>query len=196
MLTTYEALKAWANPSMVDTRQAEVERCIVAASAFIASVAGRVVEKAAFTEYLDGSKALGKYRNLFYLPARYRMVEHPTGFTISENGVSLTSAVGYSNNAEVILTGANRDLTCTLTKRSGSWADGTQNIAVTFNAGYGSAAIPADVAQLANEMAWLFFNSPEWVGTAQKSSQGGSVTFDKELTQASRWVLQNLMART
>lgn len=192
-LTTFDELKAWIDPALDASRQAEIERCISAASDYIVDASGRQIEQAAYVRWHSGKDALGPRRNLLFLDSGHRPVTHPTGFTLEENGVVLTTAEGYSTTADVLVRGVNRDEQCVLERRSGSWACGTDNIKASYTAGYASNAIPARIKQLTNEIAWLLFQSQDWMGKSRTVGPDGTgATFDKQLTDFSKRTLDGL----
>lgn len=193
-LTTVAKVKAWAEPSLDTTRDSEITRIIAAVAAWLPRATGRIIEQATLTRYFDGGEdAQGHKRDTIYLPSGHRPVAHSGSdlVTVTEDGVSLTVAVGYSTSADVIVTNADIDLPCSLVRNGTAWSDSVpQNIKVVYKAGF--ATIGAEIEQLANELAYREFKQPGYLARASASRAEHSVAWDDEFTAESRLLLQRL----
>ena len=187
-LTTTAILKAWASPDLDSSRDAELALCVTRASVWVEEQSSWVIGTVTYTaKAFDGDEIRGP--NLF-LPTRHRYVATPSAIT--ENGTALTIATGYDTSADVIATGLlDRNEQARLQRR-GSWSAGLQNIAVTYVAGYAAGSIPADIEQLANEVAWIFFKAPMSIGRSTVTKAGHAATIDKALTPLSLMTLERL----
>lgn len=191
-LTTFAKVKAWANPAVGSGRDTEITRCITAGDAWIKRTANWDIEKVdGIVETLNGDDAMG---DVLLMPIRYRPVlrDDSNAVTITEDGTTLTTAASYpdDSSADVYLVGANKQARCELHKGS-PWSRGPANVQVTFNAG--EAVVPLDIEQLANEVALLFLRTPDWLGKSARSSRGGSVSFEKDLTPQSAELIRHLV---
>ncbi len=129
---------------------------------------------------------------MLLVPVKYRPVIH-TGsdlVTVTESGTALTVNAGYDGSSDVIILGANEPRRCELVRPHSTWLRDYGNVTVVMKHGY--ATVPADIVQLATEVAVLFFNAGLQVGKASKSVRGGSLTFAKELTPQSQAVLDQM----
>lgn len=199
-LTTAAKVKAYANPELDPTKDAELAEAVARVSAWVPYVCGRPIEEASFTERFDGCRALGSGKDLIVLRPERRPVKHITGdlISVTEDGNALVLAEGYTTTAGVVVEDANEyDLPCKLRRYNQPWADGygSQNITVVYKAGLTSAhpLWPA-LEALANEVAWLSFSSPNWLGKATVSRAGESTSWEKDLTPASRDLIRRLRA--
>jgi hypothetical protein len=192
---------SWIGKDIDAARQGELTSCIAAAQSWIASQAGlRSLEKetTAVTAYIDGKDANGEE---LWLPSEIRPVWH-TGsdlMTVVESGTALTPlAIGYSSTASVVLRGVNSfDRVCLYRVGGWIWNRFTpQNIAVACKVGWhadtGALIVPADVKRLVVEVAWLQFNSFNWVGRQNVSKAGTAITIENDLSPFARAVLDNL----
>jgi len=195
-LTDIFTIKSWANPKMDDSRDEEIERLIDAAGAWVKRVADWEADEAAYTLNLDGRDAIGPGRNILLVPAKYRPVTHATTpVTVTEDGSALVVGTGYDTSDDVTLIGADDgNARLELVKRSSPWSNGYQNVAVGLTAGYADAdETPDDLKQLVTEVAVMMFRSPGWLGKATKSTRGGTLTFEKDLTPLSATLLTRLI---
>ena len=187
-LTDVFTVKSWAAPKMDDSRDEELERLIDAAGAWVKRIGQWEADEAAYTLNLDGRDAIGPGRNVLLVPAKYRPVTHATTpVTVTEDDQSLTVGTGYNVTQDVTLVGTDDgNARLELVKRSSPWSGGYQNVVVALTAGYADAdAAPDDLKQLVTEVCVLLFRSPDWIGKATKSTRGGSMTFEKDLTPLS-----------
>ncbi len=202
-LTSIDRVSSWAKKDIDAARQAEVTRCIVAASSIIAKISGRQLERVTRSISLDGCDATGRDGMILRLPPGDRPVLH-TGsdlVTVSESGRSLTVATGYSTSAGVIVKGANRDERCSLIRNGAGWYwdSGYQDILVGYKCGWtldvanDTQPVPDHVIQLANALAWMIYLEPAWIGKLNESAQGAAVTLSNELPAYESEVLRSLM---
>jgi len=191
-LTTAAKVKAWADPDLAAAFDAELALAVGRADKWIPSILRRNIEDEEFTRYFDGSDAAAN-RTVIHLNPNHRPVIHTGGtlVVVTEDGVALTAAVGYSTTADFYVVNANEPRRCEL-RREGVWSAGTQNIKVVYTAGY--TTVPADIEQLANEVAWLFFKTPKWLGKSARAKAGESVSWKDELTPQSQSVVAAWMA--
>lgn len=189
-LTTLAILKSWADPNIDSARDDELNECIDRASAWIQQQAcWDIGLTAARTLYFDGDEIRGP---ILFLPSRYRYVLSSTMPTVTEDGSALTVAQGYSTTADVIAIGLDERHAQVRFKRYGSWSSGIQNIVVTFLSGYAAGSAPDDIIALANEVAWLYFKAPQWIGRSTMTKAGHNVTFEKQLTPMAQATLAQL----
>lgn len=194
-LTDILIVKSWINPGMDDSRDEELERLIDTAGAWVKRVADWEADEAAYTLSLDGNDAIGPQRNILLLPSKYRPVTHAaTPVTVTEDGSALVVGTGYDTGDDVTLVGADDgNARLELVKQTTPWSSGYQNILVGFTAGYADAdETPFDLKQLVTEVAALMFRTPGWLGKATKSTRGGTLTFEKDLTPQSAQLLTRL----
>lgn len=199
-LATRAVLEAWAEGKLDGATDAVLERCLLAATVYFEQQTSRVFAKpgSAYSTVLNGNDADGKLGEILLLPRGHRPVIHstPDFVTVTENGVSLTVAIGYSTTADVIVEHANEDKRARLIRRPtvrpmlaydqfveklGYWAPGIQNITASYYAGYASGSIPEDVEQAVCEIALLLYRNPNLVGVASKGRAGHSAALTKEL---------------
>ena len=187
---------------MDGTRDALLAQFVTAAGDWIAQTGGVALDRATYTRVFDGCRALGPKRDYFDLDSRHRPVIHAGGdlVAVTEDGVSLTVATGYSVTAAVVLIGANDfNAPARLYRRNQAWSDAEpQNVTVTYKAGYdGSdlANIPGRIQALAEEVAWLLFQSQSWVGKGTEAAAGRSVSWEKQLSPLSLQILAELRRR-
>lgn len=195
-LTDIFTVKSWANPKLDDVHDEEIERCIDAAGSWIARVAQWEWDEAARTLNLDGREATGPGRNILLVPAKYRPVTHgTTPVTVTEDGSALVVGTGYDTSDDVTLVGADdADARLELVKRSSPWSLGYQNVVVTLTSGYADAdEAPNDLRQLATEITVALFRTPGWLGKATKSTRGGTMTYEKDLSPLSAQLLTRLI---
>lgn len=187
-LTTLALLKAWADPSIDASRDTELEACIDRASVWVEEQsAWDIGARANRSETFDGDDI---QTTTLFLPSRYRYVTNID--SVTENGTALTVAEGYDTSADVIATGLDLRHGQARLQRRGSWSAGIQNIVVQFDYGYATASVPKDIVQLANEVAWLMFKSPHWIGRSTVSKAGHSATLEQSLTPLSMMTLERL----
>jgi len=181
-------IASWIGKDIDATRQAELVSTIAAAQDWVAHQAGiRSLEKeaAAVTTYLDATEANGE--NL-WLPADVRPVWHSGSdlMTVTEGGISVSLAASYSATAGAVIRGANQFKRVCLW-RAGGWSkSGASDIAVTCKVGWhldtGVLIVPQDVRRLCIEVAWLLFNSYNWVGKQNVSKAGSAVSLENDLS--------------
>ena len=201
-LATVSGVMSWIRKDIDPNRQSELERCCSAATSFLAALTDRTLERTTKVVYFDGDVALGGGRELWLHPG-HRPVLH-TGadlVTVESNGSALSVAVGYTTTAGAVLVGANEDRPCRLVRYAGIWPTGIQNIKVTYKCGWqtdrsvvaDTQPVPLGVEQLANEIAWLMFVSPSWLGLSNVSHAGAAVSISNDLSPASKRMLDNLI---
>jgi hypothetical protein len=174
------------NTPTVDT--ALLDACIATAGELIVEETSRIWETpAAIAEVLDGDSARGKYGEILVL--RRFPVTYPTDpITVTENGVSLVVAAGYSTSAGVLVKGAGLEDRCRLIRGNSNgyigWACGTQNIAVGYKAGF--TPVPARANMCARELAWLLYQQGRKIGVDQVSQAGSSRHLISQLSDMSQ----------
>lgn len=200
-----EVVKAWA-PAKLLAKEGDLRRCLNAASGLIEGYLGRVVvapDAAAVDIYDgDGEHVRGRYREQLYL----RNFPVISVTSVTENGVALTTASGYSTTADVIIDpGAARRSARLIrrTTRSGTlaapplgvmpwgWAAGVQNISVTVRAGWGKTSVPDDLVQVAAELTWLIHKEGAKVGAASVGRASMNTTFLRNLSQSAQRILDS-----
>jgi hypothetical protein len=126
------------------------------------------------------------------IPVKYRPVIHSGTdlVVVTESGTVLTINAGYDGTSDVILIGANEPQRCEMVRPYSTWLRGYGNVKVVM--AHGHATVPADVVQLATEVATLIFNAGLQVGKSSKSVRGGSMTFAKDLTPQSQTLLDEM----
>jgi hypothetical protein len=173
-----------------------LDSCIAAAAQYIADDSGRIWEKAAYTRNLDGNAVIGKYGEILRLPSNLFPVSATDPFTLTENGIALVVAQGYSTTADAILVNAGleepgklvRQTSQTRFVRPGSpWAPGVQNITTTFSAG--PTTTPEDIKLVAKELSWLFYQDGSFVGVVSYSKGGAASTISLKLSDVARGIL-------
>ena len=200
-LTTLDRVLQWTKKDdFAPERNAELIRCIAAASRMLTRITGRQLERVTRSISLDGYAAVGVFDDVLYLPAGDRPVLH-TGsdlVTVTEDGVALTIAAGYSTSAGVILRGVNKDSPVALIRNGSSWSRDYQNILVGYKCGWSldvpgdSQPVPDEVIQLANCLSWMIFQEPAWLGKLNVSAEGAAVTLSSELPEYEGAVLAAL----
>jgi hypothetical protein len=171
---------------VVDT--ALLDACIATAGELIVEETSRIWEVATIAEVLDGDAAVGNNGEILIL--RRFPVTYPTdALTVSENGVSLVVAAGYSTSAGVIVSGAQLEDRCRLVRRGQAWAAGIQNISVGYKAGF--AAVPARANFCARELAWLCYQQGRKIGMDQVAQAGSSRHLITQLSEMSQKFLRD-----
>lgn len=162
--------------------------CVLAAGEEIVESTSRIWEKASQTEVLDGDAAKGKCGEILTL-RRFPVVYAPPtdALTVTENGVSLVVAAGYSLSAGVIVKGHGLEDRCRLVRATGAWAPGIQNITVVYPAGF--ATVPARIKYVAKELSWLYYQEGRKVGLGSVSEAGSSRGLVHQLSELSRDIL-------
>lgn len=168
---------------------------IATAGELIVEETSRVWELTTIAEVLDGDAANGKHGELLLL--RRFPVTYPTdALTVTENGVSLTVAAGYSTSAGVIVKGAQLEDRCRLIRKNASpygcaaaWAPGVQNISIGYKAGF--ATVPARINYVARELAWLCYQQGRKIGIEQVAQAGSSRSLITKLSEMSQSILRD-----
>lgn len=190
----------WIGRAISANRQDEVTSTIAYAQSWVAQSAGlRSLEKeaASVTTYFDGADVCGEF---LWLPMDMRPVWHSGSDLVSivEDAISLNVSSIASTTIPVILTNANTYKRARLYK-AGGWSKATpQNIAVTCKVGFDSdpsasvLPVPQYVRRLVMEVAWLMFNSPQWIGHSSTSKAGSAATVENALSLTAREGLERL----
>ena len=211
-LTADGTVREWAKGQVGGITTTDMTRLIAAADEVVSSMLNHEVAKATHTRTFDGNDALGPRAEQLWLDRRHRPVLYnPPGddITVSENGRSLVVTSGYTTTADVVVAGANVHGPCILIRRpTGNadqviqdvegrvgWAGGIQNVTVTYNAGYETAGVPADITQLATEVVLLMIRDPKLVAAAAQSKKSASITIMRELSVASQSTVEKRMVR-
>jgi len=201
VLTDAATIKSWADElsTLAPERDVELDRCASAASALIPRVAGITLETMTVTVRLNGSDAVGPSGNILELDHTHRNVRF-SGMTITENGgAALTKTATYDATKAVSVEGSDSDNFVRLARQNGAWSAGRGNISVAYTFGYDGVeaavpTVPADVVQLANEIALLIFRSKAWIGAAVITKEGFSKSYEKNLTPLAKMTLERLKA--
>lgn len=199
MLSSLASIRSYAATQLDTTADAGLTAALEAASDWIQKDGSRIYETATYTETLDGDEAGGSSRELLLLDRGHRPASSIT--SVTENGVALTVASGYSTTAAVIVKNLNKERGAILIRQPSApsglalpgaalgWAPGFQNITVVKVAGYASNAIPDAIEQTCNELAWLMFRANKAVGVASSSKAGHSTQWEKRLSPTARRAL-------
>ena len=193
MLVSQADIEAWVGTAIDAGRTVAIAQAITSAQSWIARQVGiRSLEKEAnaVTVFLDSANADNE-TDLWFPPEVRPFWHSGTDLvTVSESGVSLTVASGYSASADILIRGAN-SLNVGMLYRP-AWAPegkgyGRLNVAVSCKVGFGAVgaanlAVPEDVRLLIMEVAWLFFTLPSSIGRSSVSKAGTSQAFDGELS--------------
>lgn len=189
-LVTIAEVKTWvAGDGVSDitgVNDTVLTECVLAAGEEIIEETSRIWEKAAFTEVFDGDAAKGKSGEILTL-RRFPVTYPGDAITVTENGVSLVVAAGYSLSAGVIVKGHALEDRCRLVRTTGAWAPGIQNITVGYSAGF--ATIPSRIKFVAKELAWLYYQEGRKVGLGSVAQAGSSRGLVHQLSQISRDIL-------
>jgi len=200
MALVYPAdINSWTGKDIPAGREEELISAIAFAQAWIARTTGILsLEKTAanVTFYIDGDTALG---GDLWMPPSVRAMWHSGSdlAVITEDGATLTSALGYSESADVIIIGAH-EYKRPILNRPGGWSRSLkQNVSVACKVGFapaGSAVLPVpeDVRRLIAELAWLLFQSSSLVGKSTISEIGTSVSITNDLSPAASSTLDLL----
>jgi hypothetical protein len=172
--------------TVVSVDAAVMTDCIAAAGEEIIEATSRIWEKATQTQVFDGESAAGKCGELLIL-RRFPVTYPADAVTVSENGVSLVVAAGYSTSAGVIVKGAGLEDRCRLVRTTGAWAPGVQNITVGYTAGF--TAIPTRIKYVAKELSWLYYQEGRKVGIDNVAQGGSSRGLAHKLSDLSRDIL-------
>lgn len=164
--------------------------CILAATEEInREIAPRalIIPSANYVEIHDGDRAMGPNRDEILL--NHWPISSFT--SVTENGVALVTGTGYDGAGalDVQRYDAAGRLYRTKgrtpvpvgpygTSRISGWAEGRQNITVTYKAGYTAATLPRDIANACIELAILMYEQADRMGKSDIARNvGGSVTF-------------------
>jgi len=164
--------------------------CIAVAGELIVEETARIWEKAtSLTEYFDGDSADGKCLDILK-PRRFPLYYAPPGdpITVTENGIALVVAQGYTTSADVIVKGVGLEFKGSLIRRNQSWAAGRQNIVAIYNAGF--TAVPGRINFVARELSWLCYQQGRKIGVDQVSESGSSRHLITQLSKASQRILE------
>ena len=199
-LAAYTDIESWIGKTLDSGRQAEATASIAFAQGWIANQAGmRSLEKeaAAVTTYFDGGQDTVSAD--LWLPMDMRPVWH-TGsdlVAVTENGTSLTVAIGYSTTAGVTLRGVN-SMSRVRLSRVGGWFWNysiANNVSVACKCGFDTTTtastnpVPTDVKRLVVEVAWLSLNGSARTGKQSVSKAGTSVSIVDDISPAGRSTL-------
>ena len=198
-LTDVANIESWIKRDIEADREAELTRCCSAATKILEQITGRTLERVTKTQNFDGYLALG-IGDEIYLHPGHRPVLH-TGsdlITCTVSGLGISVVTGYSTTAGIVAIGANEDRPVMLKRLWGPFIWGIQNIAVSYKCGWqtngttDSQPVPDDVVQLANEVAWLMFQSPDWLGKQNVSNAGAAISIANALSPIAQHTLDRL----
>jgi len=203
-LVTLEELKAYLGPEVKKSSQHDEQLAdlVSVASQWVRDEINRDFDERTYAEVLNGNDQP-------VLPLMHEPVKTTAAFTVTENGVSLVAAFGYSATADVIvqpgaaapresayihrLIGPTSVIAGASLYSSGVWTAGVQNIAVGYTAGYSAANMPRSIKALVKYLAaraWKESNRKE-IGISRRSTGGRSVDFLKELPAIYLNTIQN-----
>lgn len=197
LITSMERVRLWA-PAKSDDNTGLVEACLQAASDFVEDYTGArwVSPPTAEVQLYDGSGDAVRGRQRDILQLRSRPILQLVGIT--ENGVALTFAAGYSTSADVIYTPETAKLYRRQTstpqpvdpvRNDSGWQPGRQNIAITVRTGYEIEDVPEDLVQACVEVTWAIFKLSSNRGTVSISRGGNSKTITNELSPVAQRTL-------
>jgi len=203
---TIDQVKAWA-PAQSDHDDDVLAALAESTSAYITRrTRRRVAPPAQETEIHDGDgrRVRGKWREVLVL--NWHPILDPGALTVTENGVALAVASGYSTTADVIvIPDKGRLIRRPTFQTSGpvptrtldlGWAPGIQNISVACRGGYDATAapssanaIPSDLIQVARELVHTFFRESRRGGRTNVNRAGQSTNFDRDLSPVAKAIL-------
>lgn len=192
LIADLSVLKDWAGDRLEQADEEVLDRCLGAAQDWVEHHSGRELEQPSspYVEYFNGCDADGRFGEILRLK-RSRGPFTTNGLAIVENGVTLTHVTGYSETADVIFDVERGRLVRNRVSGAG-WADGVQNIQVTYQAGYTTDTLPKAIEQLILEVAWLFFKKPAWIGKSSQSRGGSATAMKDQLSDPAKDTLQRL----
>lgn len=192
-ITTTE-LTDWAPGPFTGLNATVLQAVVDAATRAIQDYCGRAFLQATYTEILDGNQAVGRWHDRMMLDARNTPVAYnpPTdNVTVTEDGISLTVASGYSPSAGVIISGAGQQgYPCVLIRQGGSgWSPGQQNVTVTYKGGV--AAADEGLKQVCRELAWRMFQQARASGLSSSVGGGKSSAFTSDIPDYLKRILDS-----
>lgn len=129
--------------------------------------------------------------------------------TATENGTTLTVAVGFSTTADVVVELGDEDTPGAFHRRTGPtvvappvalvpgvWAPGVLNIVLGYTGGFAVADVPEDIkvfVKYATAFLWKHTDKKE-IGVAQRSVGQGSTTFLEEMPKVYRDIAERRRA--
>jgi hypothetical protein len=203
-----DAIPIPAAPELDADKDTMLGNCIDAALELMEWHTGRTILSAAQTVSLNGDDAGGRFGEVLRLPKGHRPVTVVT--SITENGVALTSAAGYSTTVDVIIDGLDKDAPCRLVRRTipglqvrgdttvNRWRAGVQNIAVVYTAGFtdaGPDVVPESLKLLNAKLAWLIWKGPIHAGQVSKSKATRGMSYLNQLSEMDQWQLNQWAVR-
>lgn len=210
MTLDLDGLRSWGRSGLDTVEDAALQLCLDAALQDVERQTGRGVALTQRTVYLNGDDADGRTGEILRLPGGYRPLRYDGAtytVTVVENGTALTVARGWDTTAQVILVGVDEDVVPKLLRNpqqgpvlvgdsyeSGwrRWASGVQNIAVTYKAGWDTAAVPDQIGELVFELALLNWRSASHTGASAKSKGGNAVSLTGDLSAKALRTLASL----
>jgi len=196
-LVTAAEVKGWVAGDGVTTitgvNDTVLDACIAAAGEEIIQESSRIWEKATISEFLDGDAAAGSCGEILLL--RRFPVSYPAdAVTVTENGIALVVAQGYSPTADMLVKNAGLEERCRLLRQNTSlygigWAPGVQNITVGYSAGFTAGSIPERIKYVAKELSWLYYQEGRKVGVDNVAQAGSSRGLAHKLSDLSRDIL-------
>lgn len=206
LFVSVDQVKEWA-PAQSDDQDDVLQALAEATSSYIARrTKRRVAPTAAQVETHDGDsrRVRGRRREILYLD--WKPILDPSALTVSENGTLLVVAQGYSTTADVIVKPDEGILVRRPTFQSSGpvpsrnrtigWAEGIQNLVVTYRGGYDSTlaaaeanSIPADLVYVGREIVQTFFRESRRGGRTTINRAGQSANFDRDLTPLAKGIL-------
>lgn len=187
-------------PQVDALNDAALDQAVLEATDFIENwIAPRTVLASAMVHAYDGARAFGPSLDLIQLDAR--PVNSVT--SITENGLALTFGSDWdSAGTRDVQIDLERGILRRLRQAAGArvappisgrmWSHGFANIAVSFNAGYALAAVPAQVRGVCVRLAIAFYTAGRRVGQDDTSRSGRSDRFSTALTDLDRQILDDL----
>lgn len=202
-ITDAATLKAW-NPGALDAvASATLDRVLASSQRYVEDYTSRKFELVSYTELFDGDNASGKYHEVIQL----NRGRWPAAITsVAENGVTLSTAAGYSTTANVIIVGQNEERPMRLIRAlsqppslssprsTPGWAPGVQNITVVYGAGYAANVMPAVVVQAVLEVAYVMLRTGRTVNVSSQGKGGHTVALMRDLSPATKQALDQIRA--
>lgn len=214
-ITDVDRLKAW-GPKTDGLDDEVLNRVINAATAAVETSTGRLIMSRAHTVVVDGSRAVGRTKEVLRL-AHGPVESSAPAPVVTENGEALTVATGYDLDADVILDpggspsdkqGPPRVPRLIRQRRSAQlqsdvganpnlgWKPGIQNITITYTAGYQittgiSTHGPEDIEQVVLALVWLMYKEGRRSGHQNVTRLNQATAYLKELPAGEQIILEN-----
>ncbi len=185
-LVDRDSVLVWAPKTLSQAGGANVvllESCIERASVAVESWSSRRFLMDTYTERHGGSRAVARGTRL-YLRC-FPVVGVPT---VKESGVTLSVGTDPDLGPAVLLLPEEG----VLERLEGTWAAGSANVLVTYQAGWTLDTMPGDVAQVVIELTWAMYREKDREGVSSVASPMGETRYRDRLSDAARHTLRAL----